>query len=103
MARETDCDATEALFNGATAAARPSCLTRFLHANRCPLRLKTLCASRPGLPGAVDAIFEAGQLIGADRAESMEFPGGEADFIAEAEFASSSKLGRGVMQHNRGL
>ena len=57
--------------------------------------------SRPRLPGAVDAIFEAGQLLGADRAAGVEFPGGDADFGAEAEFAAVGELGRCVMQHDR--
>src|SRR5438045_2810452 len=62
---------TDASFNGSTAESL--FLTRFLHANRCPLRLKTLWHSRPRLPGAVDPIFEAGQLLGADRAAGVEF------------------------------
>src|SRR6202171_5735551 len=77
MAWETDCDATEALFNSATAG------------------------SRPRLPGAVDAVFEAGQLLGADRTAGVKFPGGDADFRAEAELAAIGKLGRCVMQHDR--
>src|SRR6266851_7031600 len=77
MAWETDCGATEALFNSATAG------------------------SRPRLPGAVDAVFEAGQLLGADRTAGVEFPGGDADFRAEAEFAAIGKLRRCVMQHDR--
>src|SRR5258705_13690189 len=77
MAWETDCDATEALFNAATAG------------------------SRPRLPGAVDAIFETGQLLGADRTAGVKFPGGDADFRAEAEFATVGKLRRCVMQHDR--
>src|SRR6476659_652078 len=32
--------------------------------------------SRPRLPGAVDAIFEAGQLLGANRATGVELTGG---------------------------
>src|SRR5258705_11516110 len=77
MAWETDCDATEVLFNAATAG------------------------SRPRLPGAVDAIFETGQLLGADRTAGVKFPGGDADFRAEAEFAAVGKLRRCVMQHDR--
>src|ERR1700676_5090963 len=100
MACETDRDATEARFNAATACVRSSCLTRFLHANRYPLRLKTLCRSRPGLPGAVNAIFEAGQLLGADRATRMELAGGDADLGAETEFAAIGELRRGIMQHD---
>src|ERR1700676_2505917 len=101
MACETDRDATEARFNAATACVRSSCLTRFLHANRYPLRLKTLCRSRPRLPGAVDAILEARQLLGADRAAGVKFSGGDSDLRAEAEFAAVSELGRCVMQHDR--
>src|SRR5712692_6784955 len=77
MAWETDCGATEALFNSATAG------------------------SRPRLPGAVDTVFETGQLLGADRTAGVKFPGGNADFRAEAEFAAVGKLGRCVMQHDR--
>src|SRR6266566_6901633 len=80
MAWETDGNATEALFNEATACAM-------------------LC-SRPRLPSAVDAIFETGQLLGADRTAGVKFPGGDADFRAEAEFAAVGKLGRCVMQHD---
>src|SRR5258706_11560418 len=77
MAWETDCDATEALFNAATGG------------------------SRPRLPGAVDAIFETGQLLGADRTAGVKFPGGDADFRAEAEFDAVGKLRRCFMQHGR--
>src|ERR1700687_137913 len=113
MAWETDCGATEALFNSATAGADRSvlseseprlcffCLTRFLRANRSPLRLKTLWGSRPRLPGAMDAVFETGQLLGADRAAGVKFPGGDADLRAEDELAAIGKLGRCVVQHDR--
>src|SRR5689334_7241121 len=57
--------------------------------------------SRPCLPGPVHAIFEAGELLGADGAAGMEFAGGNADLGAEAEFAAIGKLRRGVMQHDR--
>src|SRR6266404_9603978 len=77
MAWETDCGTADAWFNGATAG------------------------SRPRLPGAVDAIFETGQLLGADRPAGVKFPGGDADFRAEAEFAAVGKLRRCVMQHDR--
>jgi len=49
----------------------------------------------------MDAIFEAGQLLGADRTAGVEFPGGNADFRAEAEFTAVGELGRCVMQHDR--
>src|SRR3981189_2613397 len=86
-----------------------SCLTRFPYANRFPpriasgasFRLKTRWRSRPGLPRAMDAVFETGQLLGSDRAAGMKFPGGDADFRAEAEFAAVGELRRCVMQHNR--
>src|SRR6186997_1111998 len=77
MAWEMDCDATQALFNAATAG------------------------SRPRLPGAVDAIFETGQLFGPDRTAGVKFPGGDADLRAEAEFAAVGELRRCVMQHDR--
>src|SRR5882762_4292655 len=81
MAWETDGNATEALFNEATACAM-------------------LC-SRPRLPGAVDAIFETGQLLGADRAAGVKLTRGDSDFRTEAEFAAVGELGRRVMQHDR--
>src|SRR5205807_7284593 len=99
MVLATDDEETDASFNGSTANA--FCLTRFLHANRCTLRLKTLCRSRPRLSGAVDPIFEAGQLLGADRAAGVEFAGGDPDLSAEAEFAAVGELRRGVVQHDR--
>src|SRR5207244_13317944 len=76
MAWEADRGAADAWFNGATAG------------------------SRPRLPGAVDAVFETGQLLGADRTAGVKFPGGDADFRAEAEFAAVGKLRRCVMQHD---
>src|SRR5258707_8078164 len=103
----------DAWFNGATAGADRSvlieseprlcffCLTRFLHANRSLLRLQTLWGSRPRLPGAVDAILKTGQLLSADRAAGVKFPGGDADFRAEPKFAAVGKLRRCVMQHDR--
>src|SRR6478609_10953326 len=84
-----DRDAAETGFNAATACARRCCPARFL------------CRSRPGLSGTVDAILEAGQLFGADRAAGVEFAGGDADFGAEAELAAIGELRRGVMQHDR--
>src|SRR3984893_8945772 len=95
MAWETDGEATQALFNWTTAGADQS--LRFGAGSR----LKTLWRSRPRLPCAVDAIFEAGQLLGADRAAGVKFSGGDADFRAEAEFAAVGELGRCVMQHDR--
>src|SRR5258705_7571948 len=63
---------------------------------------KTQMHSRPRLPGAVDAIFEARQLLGADRSAGVEFAGGNPDFGAEAELAAIGELRRGVMKHDRG-
>src|SRR5258707_13349783 len=111
MAWETDCGAADAWFNGATAGADRSvlieseprlcffCLTRFLHANRSPLRLQTLWGSRPRLPGAVDAILKTGQLLSADRAAGVKFPGGDADFRAKPKLAPVGKL-RGSFMHD---
>src|SRR6266850_8224267 len=59
--------------------------------------------SRPRLPGAVNAIFEARQLLGANRAAGVEFAGGNPDFGAEAELAAVGELRRGVVQHDRGI
>src|SRR5436190_16679842 len=59
--------------------------------------------SRPRLPGAVNAIFEARQLLGANRAAGVEFAGGNPDFRAEAELAAVGELRRGVVQHDRGI
>src|SRR3981189_724394 len=86
-----------------------SCLTRFPYANRFPpriasgasFRLKPRWRAPPGLPRAMAAVFEPGQLLGADRAAGVKFPGGDADFRAEAEFAAVGELGRCVMQHDR--
>src|SRR6186713_1022716 len=57
--------------------------------------------SRPRLPGAVNAIFKAGQLLGADRAAGVEFAGGNPDLGAEAELAAVGELRRCVVQHDR--
>src|SRR6185437_12536512 len=86
--------------NCATAGARVVPLTGFGHTSR-RLRLETRLASRPCLPGAMDAVFEDRQLLGADRPAGVEFAGGNADLGAEAEFSAVGELGRGVMQHDR--
>src|SRR3954467_7399107 len=57
--------------------------------------------SRPRLPAAVHAIFEAGELLGSNRPAGVEFSGGDADLGAEAELAAVGKLRRCVMQHDR--
>ncbi len=59
--------------------------------------------SRPCLPGAVNTVFEARQLFGADRAAGVEFAGGNPDLGAEAELAAVGELRRCVMQHDRGI
>src|SRR3954470_19411786 len=59
--------------------------------------------SRPRLPGAVNAIFETCQLLGADRAAGVEFAGGNPDLRAEAELAAIGELRRCVVQHDRGI
>src|SRR5262249_36559833 len=56
--------------------------------------------SRPRLPGAVDTVLEARQLIDADRATGMELSGRDADLRAEAELAAVGELRRGVVQHD---
>src|SRR5437762_4445173 len=58
-------------------------------------------SSRPDLPGAAHAIFEAGELLDADRATGVQLAGGDADLGAEAELAAIGELGRGVVQHDR--
>src|SRR5205085_2802023 len=50
MGLASDGEETDASFNGST--AERLFLTRFLHANRCPLRLNTLWHSRPRRCGA---------------------------------------------------
>src|SRR6185312_16222079 len=61
-----------------------------------------LC-SRSRLPGAVNTIFEARQLLGADRTARVEFAGGDSDLRAEAELTAVGELRRGVVQHDRGI
>src|SRR5882672_11834763 len=70
---------------------------------RAALGAKTRMGSRPRLPGAVDAIFEAGQLLGANRSAGVEFAGGDPDLGAEAELAAIGELRRCVVQHDRGV
>src|SRR5436309_9782874 len=81
------------VWNGISCAADCDCISRV-----------AACAglkSRPRLPGAVNAVFEARQLLGADRAAGVEFAGGNADLGAEAEFAAIGELCRRVVQHDR--
>src|SRR5689334_10707703 len=80
IAWDNICDATDAWFNA------------------CPAQRKS---SRPRLPGAVDTIFEARELIDADRPARMEFSGRDPDLRAEAELAAVGELRRGVVQHDR--
>jgi len=51
----------------------------------------------------VDAVLEAGQLLGADRTAGVEFAGGNPDLGAEAELATVGKLASMRMQHDRGV
>src|SRR5262245_25469006 len=88
-------------FDGIETELQILVLTRFLDANRFPLRSKMLCGSRPRLPGAVNTVFEARQLFGADRTAGVEFAGGDPDLRAEAELAAIGELRRGVVQHDR--
>src|SRR6478735_181840 len=83
------------VWKGMACAADCDCISRV-----------TACAgfcSRPRLPGAVNAIFKAGQLLGADRAAGVEFAGGNSDLRAEAELAAVGELRRCVVQHDRGI
>src|SRR6266850_2809984 len=83
------------VWNGIARAADCDCISRV-----------AACAglkSRSRLPGAVNAIFEARQLLGADRAAGVEFAGGNADLGAEAELAAIGELRRGVVQHDGGI
>src|SRR5690349_22385591 len=57
--------------------------------------------SRPRLSGAVDAVLEAGQLLGSDRTARVKLASGDTDLGAEAELAAVGELGRGVMQNDR--
>src|SRR4030088_1731752 len=57
--------------------------------------------SRPCLSGAVNAVFETGQLLGANRTAGMKLSGGNSDFRPEAEFTTVGELGRSVVQHDR--
>src|SRR5712691_2493729 len=59
--------------------------------------------SRPRLPGAAHAVFEGAELLYADRTTGVEPAGGDADLGAEAEFATIRELGRGVVEHDRGV
>src|SRR6476646_8091673 len=83
------------VWKGMACAADCDCISRVTA--RAGLR------SRPRLPGAVNAIFEARQLLGADRAAGVEFAGGNPDLGAEAELATVGELRRGVVQHDRGV
>src|SRR4029079_5027527 len=69
----------------------------------CRVTARAGLGSRPRLPGAVNAIFEARQLLGTDRAAGVEFAGGDSDLCAEAELAAVGELRRGVVQHDRGI
>src|SRR5262245_47068764 len=59
--------------------------------------------SRPDLPAAADAVFEAGELIDPDRPAGVKAAGGNADLGAETELAAVGELGGGVVQHDRGI
>ena len=59
--------------------------------------------SRPDLPRTAHAVFEGGQLLGADRTAGVQAAGGDADLGAEAELAAVGELGRGVVQDDGGI
>src|SRR5262245_4401248 len=66
-------------------------------------RRETSRQSRPDLPAAANAVFEAGELIDADRTARMKAAGGDADLGAEPKLAAVGELGGGVVQHDRGI
>src|SRR5262245_52715024 len=53
---------------------------------------RTSTRSRPDLPAAANAVFEAGELVDADRTARMKAAGGNADLGAEPELAAVGKL-----------
>src|SRR5690554_2483275 len=57
-------------------------------------------SSRSRLTGTADAVFEAGELLDADRAARMLLAGGNADLAAKAELATIGELGRGIVQQD---
>src|SRR6478735_8147265 len=83
------------VWKGMACAADCECISRVTA--RAGLR------SRPRLPGAVNAVFEARQLLGTNRAAGVEFASGDPDLGAEAELAAVGELRRGVVQHDRGV
>ena len=48
----------------------------------------------------MNAIFEARQLLDADRAAGVKLARGDADLGAEAEFTAVGELRRGVVEHD---
>src|SRR5436190_10938642 len=83
------------VWKGMACAADCDCISRFT--------ARAGLWSRPCLPGAVNAIFEARQLLGADRTAGVEFAGGNPDLRAKAELAAVGELRRCVVQHDRGI
>src|SRR5216684_2325585 len=59
--------------------------------------------SRADLARTPHAIFEAAELLQSDRPARVQSPGGDADLGPEAELAAVGELGRGVVQHDRGV
>ena len=49
------------------------------------------------------AIFERAELFDADRPARVHAARRDADLGAEAEFAAIGELGRGIVQHDRGI
>src|SRR5215213_1899153 len=83
------------VWKGMACAADCNCIS--------PVTARAWLWSRPRLPGAVNAIFEARQLLGADRPAGVEFAGGNSDLRAETELAAIGELRRCVVQHDRGI
>src|SRR5581483_11025216 len=65
--------------------------------------MRAATGSRPRLPTAAHAVFEARQLLDTDRPARVHSPGRDADFRAEAELAAIGELGRSVVQNDRGI
>ena len=57
--------------------------------------------SGPQLPGAMDPIFERGELLDSDGPAGVELARLDADLGAHAELAAIVELGRGVVEHHQ--
>src|SRR4029079_13817291 len=62
--------------------------------------LSRSASRRPDLAAATHNVFEAGELLDADRAARVQLAGGDADLAAETKLAAVCELGRRVVQHD---